>query len=53
MTSGASPKARILAELDRQRKTLDEAPTQEEYTDPGAILIADAILLLVEVELLR
>jgi hypothetical protein len=53
MTSGASPKARILEELDRQRKALDQAPTQEEYTDPGSIIIAEAILLLVEVELLR
>ena len=53
VTSGASPKARILEEIDRQRKNLAEAPTQDEYVDPGSILIASAILLLVECELLR
>lgn len=53
MTSGASPKARILEELDRQRKQINGAESQEEFVDPGALMIAEAILLLVEVELLR
>lgn len=53
MTHGASPKARILEEIDRQRKVIAESETQEEYTDPGSIMIAQAILLLAEVELLR
>ena len=51
MTSGASPKARLIEIIEALRKDIDDAPTQDEYVDPGAILIAHSILLLCEVML--
>jgi len=52
MTRGLPPKMGTLIAIQDLRKEIDESETQEEYVDPGSLIIARAILVLAEVQLL-